>query len=137
MNYKQKLSMIGLAGGVVLVAIWMVGTKEVKDGKTAIQLFHDHAEKYIVKNREGLNIAMAKSDCKHDINSHQFHKYQAESALYKLYGLEGKMDETERQIQLDKKRREVEEHEGKLKEAEEMLDKISNKFTEHRVAIQY
>ena len=122
---------------VVLGAVWMVGTTPVKDGLTSIQLFHNHAMRYIVHNREAIQVTMDYGRTEINKKDSQFKKYLSQDALLKLYQLKGKMPEDARQRMLIETQDELNKHIKDVEDAEKKLGQIDQKWAEYRVPVKY
>jgi hypothetical protein len=120
-----------------IVAVWMVGTTPVKDGMTAVQLFHDHSMRYIIRNQEAVQVAMDYGRTEIGKKDSQFKKYLSKDALLKLYQLEGKMPEAARQRMLIETQEELNEHIKAVEDAEKKLGLIDLRWAEYRIPVNY
>jgi hypothetical protein len=121
----------------IVATVWMVGTYPVKDGKTAVQLFHNHAAKYITNNQRATSIVMEKAITDKDHLNHQFNYYLQENKLLKLYELKGKMPEDARQRMLHDTQNEINKRLKSIDAIEKKLDNIHGLFSHYQVAIDY
>ena len=120
----------------ITVSIWMIGTYPVKDGLTAIQVFHNHAEKYIKHNREAATLVMDEVRTRDNVKSYEFQRYVLEGLI--LRTIESKrMTENEKKSQLKRYEFELDEVNDSLRKTNQKLDKISETWPIYQVAIRY
>lgn len=120
-----------------IAAVWLIGTTPVKDGKTSVQMFHDHAERYIIHNREAVQVTMDYGRTEIYIKDRQFKKYLKQDQLLKLYQLEGKMPEDARQRMIIETQDELERHIKDVEDAEKKLEMIGQKWVDYRAPVKY
>ena len=136
---KQLLVKLGIPSFAIaiIVCVWMVGTYPVKDGLTSIQLFHNHAMRYIVHNREAVQVTMDYGRTEIRKKDSQFKKYLSQDKILKLYQLKGKMPEDARQRMLIETQDELNKHIKDVEDSEKKLGLIDQRWAEYRVPVKY
>ena len=139
MDIKQVLAAFGIKSSLaigIIVSVYLIGVTPVVDGKTIVQIGHDHAERHIVKNREAVQVVMDSVSARDDVKSAQFRVYIQQNAVYKIMDLRG-IDEQRRRIMLKEAEDRLKKHEKKLEDAENYLRKVSLKWPQYQIAVNY